>query len=63
MKRLLMAGAVALAAGGQTLAADLPQPGPPPRAPATYVQAPAPVFSWTGIYVGINGGYAFGSSN
>jgi outer membrane immunogenic protein len=64
MKRLLMAGALALAAGGQALAADLPQPGPPPpRAPATYVKAPAPVFSWTGIYVGINGGYAFGSSN
>jgi len=63
MKRLLMAGAFALAAGGLALAADLPQPGPPPRAPANYVKAPAPVFSWTGIYVGINGGYAFGSSN
>ncbi len=62
MKRLLMAGACALAAGGQTLAADLPQPGPP-RAPATYVPAPAPVFTWTGIYVGLNGGYAFGQSD
>ena len=63
MKRLLMAGVLALAAGEQAMAADLPQPGPPPRAPATYVKAPPPVFSWTGIYVGINGGYAFGSSN
>ena len=64
MKRMLIAGALALAAGGQALAADLPQPGPlPPRAPATYVPAPVPVFSWTGIYVGINGGYAFGDSN
>ncbi len=64
MKRILLAGALALAAGGHALAADLPQPAPPPpRAPATYVPAPVPVFSWTGIYVGINGGYAFGSSN
>ncbi len=64
MKRILIAAALALAAGGQALAADLPQPAPPPpRAPATYVPVPVPVFSWTGIYVGFNGGYAFGTSN
>jgi outer membrane immunogenic protein len=64
MKRILIAGLLALAAGGQALAADLPQPAPqPPRAPATYVPAQAPYFSWTGIYVGINGGGAFGQSN
>src|SRR5208282_4988529 len=64
MKRILLAGAFALAAGGQALAADLPQPGPPPpRAPATYVPVPAPAFSWSGIYVGINGGYAFGTGD
>ena len=64
MKRILIAAALALAAGGQALAADLPQPAPPPpRAPATYVPVPVPVFTWTGIYVGINGGYAFGTSN
>ena len=64
MKRILIAAALALAAGGQALAADLPPPvAPPPRAPATYVPVPAPVFTWTGIYVGVNGGYAFGDSN
>ncbi len=58
MKRILIAGALALAAGGQALAADLPQ-APPPY----YVPAPVPIFTWTGIYIGINAGYAFGDSN
>jgi outer membrane immunogenic protein len=61
MKRILMAGALALAAGGQALAADLPPPVMP-TPPATYLPIAAP-FSWTGIYVGVNGGYAFGTSN
>jgi outer membrane immunogenic protein len=61
MKRILIAGAFALAAGGQAIAADLPPPvAPPPRAPATYVPA-APMYNWTGIYVGVNGGYNFGT--
>jgi len=64
MKRILIAGALALAAGGQALAADLP-PGPmPPRAPATYVPVAVPYYNWGGIYLGINGGYdGFGNSN
>ncbi len=64
MKRMLIAGAFALAAGGQAFAADLPQPAPPPpRAPATYVPSTAPVYNWGGIYLGVNGGYGFGNSN
>jgi len=62
MKRILIAGALALAAGGQALAADLPQPGPPPpRGPATYVPVAVPYYNWGGIYIGINGGYGFGT--
>jgi outer membrane immunogenic protein len=65
MKRMLIVGALTLAAAGQALAADLPQPGapPPPRAPAMYVPTMAPVYNWGGVYVGVNGGYGFGSSN
>jgi outer membrane immunogenic protein len=62
MKRILLAGAFALVAGGQALAADLPPPPPPPRAPATYVPTTAPVYNWSGIYIGANGGYAFGTT-
>ena len=62
MKRILIAGALALAAGGQALAADLPQPAPaPPRAPAAYLPAPVS-YNWGGIYLGINGGYSFGNA-
>jgi outer membrane immunogenic protein len=62
MKRILIAAALALAAaGGQALAADLPPPpAPAPRAPATYVPVAVP-FTWTGIYIGVNGGYNFGT--
>jgi outer membrane immunogenic protein len=61
MKRLLMAGAFALTAL-PAVAADLPQPAPPPQAPVAYVPTVAPVYNWGGIYFGINGGYGFGSS-
>jgi outer membrane immunogenic protein len=63
MKRLLVAGALAFAAAGQALAADLPQPAPPPpQAPAVYIPTVAPVYNWGGIYFGGNAGYGFGSS-
>ena len=63
MKRLLIAGALAFTAAGQALAADLPQPAPPPpQAPAAYIPTVAPVYNWGGIYFGANGGYGFGNS-
>lgn len=63
MKRILFAGSLALAACGQALAADLPQSAPPPRAPAAYVPAILPTYNWGGVYIGINGGGGFGTSN
>jgi len=55
MKRLVLAGALAVVAAGQTLASDLPPPSPvpPPRAPAAYMPP---------INFGFNLGYGFGSS-
>src|SRR5712671_5345055 len=52
MKKLLLGSFVALAMGGAAMAADMPLKAPPPVA----------VFSWTGCYVGIEGGGAWGRS-
>ena len=41
---------------GQALAADLPV-----RAPVAFIPPP-PVFTWSGIYIGGNGGYSFGTT-
>jgi outer membrane immunogenic protein len=58
MKRLLLVGALALAASVPALAADLPLPAP---APVAYTPAP-PHLYWTGFYIGLNAGGGFGSS-
>jgi outer membrane immunogenic protein len=64
MKRILITVVLSIVVAGSALAADLPQPGPPPpEAPAAYVPTLAPVYNWGGIYYGINGGYGIGSSD
>jgi outer membrane immunogenic protein len=64
MKRILLASAglfVLAGSFGAADAADLSRPPPPPM----YAKAPvyAPVYNWTGLYAGINGGYGWGTSN
>src|ERR1700730_17622743 len=58
-RKILLAsvGAVALS-GSAALAADLPSRAPPP----VYLPPPA-IFTWTGIYVGGQIGYAWTSGN
>jgi outer membrane immunogenic protein len=58
MKRVVFALATTGLLCGQALAADLPVPAPPPRAPAAFVPV-APPFSWSGIYIGGNAGAAW----
>jgi outer membrane immunogenic protein len=60
MRRVALTIILSVVAGGSAFAADLPQ-APPPQAPVQYVPAALPVYNWTGIYVGINGGWGFGS--
>jgi outer membrane immunogenic protein len=59
MKRFVVAGlgALALISAVPASAADLPRS--PYRAPAMV----SPVYNWTGFYVGVHGGYAWGSSS
>jgi outer membrane immunogenic protein len=60
MKKLLLAGVGLLAFGaGSATAGDIARRPPPPAAPM-YAE---PVFTWTGAYVGLNGGYGFSESD
>jgi outer membrane immunogenic protein len=54
--RLVAAAAIMVAAYRPALAADLPTPSLPPPLPVA-------IYNWTGIYVGINGGFGTGNSN
>jgi outer membrane immunogenic protein len=59
MRRVLFSTISLLALTATTaLAADIPRAAPPAKAPA-YLP---PAFSWTGFYLGINGGYGWGDS-
>jgi outer membrane immunogenic protein len=62
MVRLLGVLCALISISGAALAADLP-PAPPPRAPAVYTPAVLPVYNWSGVYVGINGGWGWGNAN
>ncbi len=53
-RQILLASVGALAIAGSAFAADLPYRGPPP----VYVPPP-PIFTWTGIYIGGQIGYAW----
>jgi outer membrane immunogenic protein len=58
-RNILLASVAAMALGGSAaLAADLPSRAPPP----VYLP-PVPIFSWTGIYIGGQVGYAWTSGN
>jgi outer membrane immunogenic protein len=59
MKNILLSSVAALAVTSSAFAADLPARR---EAPAPYVQA-APIFSWTGFYIGANAGAAFNGKN
>jgi outer membrane immunogenic protein len=57
IRRLLLTSVSALAIGGTAMAADLPSARYAPVAPIV------PVFTWTGFYIGVNAGVAFGDEN
>ncbi len=62
MKRLCVAVVGLMAFVGAAAAADIAQPAPAPYYPPAAVYAPPP-YSWTGLYLGVNGGGAFGGSS
>jgi outer membrane immunogenic protein len=53
LKKLLFSSIAVTSMLGSALAADLPSRHAPPPA---YVP-PAPIFTWTGFYIGVNGGF------
>src|SRR5262249_863961 len=60
MKRVAFAFVALAAMTATAVAADMARRAPYYPAP---VPAYAPIFNWTGFYIGINGGGGFGSSN
>jgi outer membrane immunogenic protein len=59
-RSIIVAAALCLIGAVQALAADIEVPtAPPPNAPVNYFTRPV---DWGGLYLGVNGGYAFGTS-
>lgn len=58
MRKILLSTVAIAAMTGSAFAADLPS-----RKEAPVYVAPAPVFSWTGFYAGVEGGYDFLNTN
>ena len=56
MKKILLASVALFGFAGAASAADLPARAAPPVAP---IIAAAPIFTWTGFYVGVNAGYGW----
>jgi outer membrane immunogenic protein len=56
LRRILLVTAGALSMAAPALSADLPSRAPPP----VYIP-PAPIFTWTGFYLGGQVGYAWGT--
>src|ERR1035438_8202109 len=60
IRRTLLATAAFAAVVSCAIAADLP---PRPAYAPVPIMSPVPVYNWTGIYVGLNGGYGWGSQD
>jgi outer membrane immunogenic protein len=58
LTKIFAAALLASTAAGSAFAADLPS-----RKVAPVYVAPAPIFTWSGLYVGVNAGYAWSNSN
>jgi outer membrane immunogenic protein len=63
MRKMLLAGTALLTfLSGSAMAADLSRPAPAPA--PVYSKAPMiPAFSWTGFYIGGDGGYGYATSS
>ena len=61
MRRIFLASIMGVLSG-QALAADLPRPVPPPPGAPVALVPPPPPFTWSGIYIGGNAGYSFGTT-
>lgn len=60
---VVAAAALLLGSMGQVAAGDLPPPQGAPAPSASYGPVLSPPTNWSGGYLGVNGGYNFGTSN